>query len=87
MIEALFSIALAIVWIVVGTSLFKLHPFLVLFSAALALPFLLGIPAMESLLLLQKGFGNLIQNIGLLILFGTIIGVALEKSKATLAIA
>lgn len=87
MIEALFSIALAIVWIVVGTSLFKLHPFLVLFSAALALAFLLGIPAMESLLLLQKGFGNLIQNIGLLILFGTIIGVALEKSKATLAIA
>jgi len=39
------------------------------------------------IILIQKGFGNIIQNIGLLILFGTIIGIALEESNGTLSIA
>lgn len=87
MIEAFINIAFVIIWIVLGTSIFKLHPFLVLFTAALGLGFLLGITPLETLILIQKGFGKLIENIGLLILFGTMIGVALEKSKGTVAIA
>ena len=87
MLFSLFSILIAILWIVIGTSKVKLHPFLVLFSAALLLAFLLGIAPAEALRLIQKGLGNIIQNIGLLILFGTVIGVALEQSKATLSIA
>ncbi len=87
MLFSLFSIFIAILWIVIGTSKAKLHPFLVLFSAAFLLAFLLSIPPTESLTLIKNGFGNIVQNIGLLILFGTIIGVALEKSNGTLAIA
>jgi GntP family gluconate:H+ symporter len=87
MLLSLLSIFIAILWIVVGTSKVKLHPFLVLFSAALLLAFLLGLSPTETLRLIQKGLGNIIQNIGLLILFGTIIGVALEQSKGTLSIA
>ena len=87
MLLSLLSIFIAILWIVVGTSKVKLHPFLVLFSAALLLAFLLGLSPTETLRLIQKGLGNTIQNIGLLILFGTIIGVALEQSKGTLSIA
>ena len=87
MIFSLTSIFLAVIWIILGTSLFKWHPFLVLFSASFFLAILLGIPLLESLQLLKNGFGKIIQNIGLLILFGTIIGVILDRSRATFTIA
>ncbi|MGB0600926.1 MAG: GntP family permease, partial [Flavobacteriaceae bacterium] len=63
---ALLCIFITILWIVLGTSLAKLHPFLVLFSAALLLAVLLGLPLMESLNLIQSGFGQIVQKIGLL---------------------
>jgi len=87
MIFPLFCVVVTILWIVLGTSITKLHPFLVLFSAALLLAFLLGLPPNESLKLIQKGFGSIVEKIGLLILFGTVIGVAMELSGATIAIA
>ena len=87
MIFSLFSIFLVILWIVLGTSFTKLHPFLVLLTAAFFLAFLLGIAQLEALSFIQKGFGKIVQNIGLLILFGTVIGVALEKSNGTIALA
>ena len=87
MIFSLLCIILTITWIVIGTSLTKLHPFLVLFSATLFLALLLGLPPSESLKLIQNGFGDIVEKIGLLILFGTVIGVAMEKSGATLSIA
>ena len=87
MLSSLFSVFIVILWIVLGTSRAKIHPFLVLLSAALLLGFLLGIPAVEILNHIQKGFGGIVQSIGLLILFGTTIGVSLERSKGTLALA
>ena len=78
---------ITILWIVLGTSLAKLHPFVVLFSAALLLGILLGLPLIDSLTLVQQGFGQIIEKIGLLILFGTTIGVAMERSGATLSLA
>ena len=87
MLFSLFSIFITILWIVIGTSKVKLHPFLVLLSASFLLAILLGIKPIEMIILVQKGFGNIIQNIGLLILFGTIIGIALEESNGTLSIA
>ena len=87
MLFSLFSIFITILWIVIGTSKVKLHPFLVLLTASFLLAMLLGIKPIEMIILIQKGFGNIIQNIGLLILFGTIIGIALEESNGTLSIA
>jgi len=84
---SLLSILLVILWIVFGTSYTKLHPFLVLLTAAFFLGFLLGIDPLDAMRLIQKGFGKITQNIGLLILFGTTIGVALERSHGTLALA
>lgn len=54
MLLSLLSIFIAILWIVVGTSKVKLHPFLVLFSAALLLAFLLGLSPTETLRLLEQ---------------------------------
>lgn len=87
MIFSLISIMLAILWIVIGTSYTKWHPIVVLFTAALLLALLLGIAPIEALELMIIGFGKIVQNIGLLILFGTLIGYALERSRATLSIA
>ncbi|MGB1534454.1 MAG: GntP family permease [Flavobacteriaceae bacterium] len=87
MIFVIICLLLTILWIVLGTSWIKIHPFFVLFTAALFLGILLGLPLMESLTLLQRGFGQIIEKIGLLILFGTVIGVSMERSGATLAIA
>lgn len=78
---------LAIGWIIVGTTRYKIHPFLVLLSASIFLAIGTGIPLKALPLLLGKGFGKTTQSIGLLILFGTIIGVVLEVSHATKTIA
>lgn len=87
MIFSLVCIMITITWILLGTSLTKLHPFLVLFTAALFLSLLLGLSPMESLSLIQVGFGKIIEKIGILIVFGTVIGIAMEESGATLSIA
>ena len=87
MVLSLFSVFLSILWIVFGTSYFKLNPFIVLFTASFFLAFILGLEPLETLDLIQKGFGKIVQSIGLLILFGTVIGVALESSYGTIALA
>ena len=78
---------LAVGWIIVGTTRYKIHPFLVLLSASIFLAIGTGISLKELPLLLGKGFGKTTQSIGLLILFGTIIGVVLEVSHATQTLA
>ena len=87
MIFSLIYILITIIWIVYGTSKIKLHPFFVLLSACLLLGLLLGIDLNEILNLIKDGSGKIIRDIGLLILFGTLIGVALEDSNGTLSIA
>ena len=87
MIWTLTLLTLAVIWIVLGTTKFKIHPFLVLLYAAVGLGLLADIPVKSLLNLLTKGFGKTVENIGLLIVFGTLIGVFLESSGATMTIA
>ncbi len=87
MLSELIAIAGVILWIIIGTSYLKWHPFIVLLLAALGLAFLLGIPATEVPTVISEGFGNMFAAIGLLILFGSWIGVSLEATNGTTAIA
>jgi len=87
MMFSLLSIFIVITWIIFGTAYTKLHPFVVILIAAVILSILLGIAPLEATGLIFKGFFKIIKNIGLLILFGTIVGAALEQSNATLALA
>lgn len=87
MMFSLLSIFIVIAWIIFGTAYTKLHPFVVILIAAVILSILLGIAPLEAMRLIFKGFFKIIKNIGLLILFGTIVGAALEQSNATLALA
>ncbi|WGK63876.1 GntP family permease [Croceiramulus getboli] len=83
----LLYIGLMVVWIIVGTSYLRWHPFFVLLISAFALAFLLGIPTLEIPGVISVGFGKMFQSIGLLILFGAWIGVSLEATQATTTIA
>ncbi len=87
MILSLFILVICIIWIIVGSTYLKIHPFLVLLSASIFLAFGIGIPSEEIGKLIGRGFGRTFESIGLLIIYGTIIGVILEKSNATKSIA
>ncbi|MFL2590504.1 MAG: GntP family permease [Flavobacteriaceae bacterium] len=83
----LISIFILILWIIIGTTYLKLNPFLVLFLGSIFLCFFLGIPLYDIPKFLFTGFTETIEKIGLLIIFGTIIGATLELTNATSSIA
>ena len=87
MIFPLFILLVCVIWIIFGSTYLKIHPFLVLLSASIFLAFGIGVPSEEIGKLIGRGFGRTFENIGLLIIYGTIIGVVLEKSNATKSIA
>ena len=87
MLEILGFILITILWIIIGTSYLKINPIITLLIAALLLSFLIRIPLNEIHLVIGSGFWKTVKNIGLLIVFGTIIGSSLELSKGTISIA
>jgi GntP family gluconate:H+ symporter len=87
MIWTLIFLTLTVLWIILGTTKFKLHPFFVLLWAAIGLGLLAQIPSNDLIPLIAKGFSKTFESIGLLIVFGTLIGVYLEQSGATQSIA
>lgn len=71
---------LAVAFIVVSTTKFKLHPFLALIFAAIGLGLLSGMPFAEIVNSVNSGFGDIVGHIGLVIVIGCIIGTFLEES-------
>ncbi len=92
---------ISIVLIVLATSKFYIHPFIVLIMASffvaigVAIPQSLGwlnigdntIEWSDIELIIRHGFGDILAYIGIVIVFGTVIGVILEKSGAALKMA
>lgn len=74
-------------FVIVATAKFNLHPFLSLLIAAFAIGISSGMPLPDVVEAVNGGFGGLMGGIGLVIVFGTIIGVILEKSGAALRMA
>ena len=71
---------IAILFIVISTSKFKLHPFLALIIAAIGYGLFSGIPLDKIITSVNNGFGNTVGSIGIVIVAGCIIGVFLEES-------
>lgn len=78
---------LVIVFIIVATSVLKLHPFLSLLAAAFGFGLLTGMPLDTIIDAVNTGFGGTIGYIGIVILAGTIIGKFLEQSGGALRLA
>lgn len=76
----LLSLVGSVVFIVVATTRWKLHPFLALLFAALAVGAGGGLAPAQTLTALTGGFGRTVGSIGIVIACGCIIGLALEKS-------
>jgi GntP family gluconate:H+ symporter len=79
-------ILIGIIVIIILTSWLKLHSFLSLFLVSLAMA-LLVIPLADIVPVLKKGFGDTMASIGLIIIFGAIIGVTLDYTGATISMA
>jgi GntP family gluconate:H+ symporter len=86
MIDLLILLAL-VIGIVAVTAKFKISPFLALLGAALVGAFAFGLPVADIIPTITTAFGNTMGNIGLVILFGTMIGVILERSGGAIAMA
>ena len=80
-------LVLSVLFIVLATSALRLHPFLALILAALGVGLGTGLPADRIVSALKDGFGSTLGSIGIVILAGTIIGVILEKTGASLSMA
>lgn len=69
-----------ILFIVLSTTKFKLHPFLALILAAIGFGLFSGMPLAEIIKSVNGGFGSTIGYIGIVIVAGCIIGTFLEES-------
>ena len=83
----IFILLSAIAFIIISTSIFKLHPFLSLVIASFGVGLVVKMPLQQIIDEVNKGFGGLLAHIGLVIVFGVIIGTILDKSGGTIKIA
>lgn len=83
----LLLLAGSVVFIVGMTARYKLHPFLALIFAAFGYGLFSGMPPGEVAGAVNAGFGGTIGGIGIVILFGAIIGTFLEQSGGALRLA
>ncbi len=78
---------LCVVLIVLLTTRLNVHPFISLLLASLAYGFLAGMSLETIVGSMNEGFGGTLEKIGLIIVFGIIIGTFLENSGAAYTLA
>lgn len=83
----LIVLLVSILFIILGTTKFKMHPFIVLLFASYVAGAMAGLPLDKIASTIATGFGNIMAYIGIVIILGTIIGVILEKSNAAIKLA
>ncbi len=83
----LFTILLALGVILVAIVKYDIHPFLALFVGSILFGLMTGMSGDLIIQSITDGFGGVLGNIGLLILFGVMMGTFLEKTGGALVIA
>jgi len=78
---------LSVIFIIVSTVKYKLHPFLALLFTAIAYGIFSGMPLDKLVESVSSGFGNTIGYIGIVIVAGCIIGNFLEQSGGAYTLA
>lgn len=82
-----FWLVLTILFIIFATAKLKWHPFLVLILSAFLVALFYQVPLDSVAKTIADGFGGILGYIGLVIVFGTIIGLILEKTGAAIVMA
>src|SRR5690606_40047659 len=80
--QSLIALTAGIVLIVLLTTRFKLHAFFALITACFVVGLGLGMPLSDVLATTKTGFGNIIGALGLIIVFGTALGIVLEYTRS-----
>lgn len=83
----LLVVLIGLLIMILGITKFNVHPFLVLLLTAYFIGILTFMPISEVVGTMTQGFGNIMANIGIVIIAGTIIGTILEKTGAALTMA
>ncbi|WP_439555421.1 GntP family permease [Dyadobacter sp.] len=83
----IFIVFAAIVFIVLSSTVFKLHPLVGLLLAAIGVGVFAGLPIDKLAETIGKGFGELMSKIGLMVILGCVIGAILDKSGAAIKVA
>ncbi|TCP97724.1 putative D-glycerate permease [Cricetibacter osteomyelitidis] len=86
-ISLIISFIIAIIIMIWMISKLKVHPFLALMSISLVLALVAGIPLDKIPGMIGTGFSGTFRSIGIVIIFGAIIGTVLEKTGAALKLA
>ncbi len=81
------SFFISIVCIIIFTAKLKINAFYVLILAGISVGIVTGLSAEQVIHTLKVGFGNTLASIGLVIVFGTTLGVMLEKTGAAYSMA
>lgn len=84
---AILSLLLSIALIIVLTTRFRVHPFFALLLACFVVGAGLGMPLPQIISRSKEGFGHLLQSLGFVLALGTTLGLVLEHSGATRAMA
>jgi gluconate:H+ symporter, GntP family len=83
----LLVVVLAIAFVVLSSTVLKIHPLASLLLAALFVGISAGLPIHKLAEIIGKGFGDLMTKIGLMVILGCVIGAILDKSGAAIKVA
>lgn len=81
------TFVVAIGFMIYSISKLRIHPFLSIMGVSLLFTMVAGIPLAEIPGVIGTGFSNTFKSIGIVIIFGALIGTLLEKSGAALKMA
>lgn len=85
--QIIFFLLVSIAAIVVLTVKYKVHAFFALSIACAVMGLGVGLPADTIINTMKQGFGHIMQSLGFIIVFGTVLGVILEHTGCTNAMA
>lgn len=86
-LQSIISLTISILLIVLLTTRYKIHAFFALIIACFTIGIGINMPVVEIIETIKSGFGNIIGGLGLIIVFGTALGVLLEHTGATKVLA
>ena len=82
-LQVIVSLLAGIIFIILLTVKFKVHPFFALIIACFITGLGVQLPFAEILSLIKNGFGDVMSKLAIIIVLGTTIGVLLEKNGST----
>lgn len=83
LLPVLISLCAGILLIVLLTARYRVHAFFALFISCFVVGLGVQLPVAEIIVAVKEGFGNIMKSIGLIIVFGTTLGVLLEHTGST----